>query len=28
VRINNSTYVVMYRKATPSLAASAVNEMD
>jgi ubiquitin C-terminal hydrolase len=28
VRINNSTYVVMYRKATSSLAASAVNEMD
>ena len=28
VRINNSTYVVMYRKATPSLEASAVNEMD
>lgn len=28
VRINNSTYVVMYRKATPSLAASTANEMD
>jgi hypothetical protein len=29
VRINNSTYVVMYRKATPSLIpSSAVNEMD
>lgn len=28
VRINNSTYVVMYRKATPSTAASQVNEMD
>jgi ubiquitin C-terminal hydrolase len=28
VRINNSTYVVMYRKATLSTAASAVNEMD
>jgi len=33
VRINNSTYVVMYRKATPSSlaaspAASSINEMD
>jgi len=28
VRINNSTYVVMYRKATLNTAASAVNEMD
>jgi len=28
VRINNSTYVVMYRKATPSTASPAVNEMD
>jgi ubiquitin C-terminal hydrolase len=28
VRINNSTYVVMYRKATLSTASSTVTEMD